>query len=699
MDVSKYEIVKSDPIKYLHLDFEFNQTSEQFVNLVSCATYDPIKNEIKSFWLHSDKSEQERLKSYLSGFDIFVGYAAVAEARSFISLGLNPLDYKWIDLFFEYRCLANHNDSINYGPQLVDGKVRNISVPMNKYEKKRINEERKKKNQEQVKEEGFKATHSLAEATFKLLGVIRDTKEKDQVRDLILSNPISFTVEERNRILAYGEEDIKYLHDILESISVNYLHLDHTTNEATILEEMLTRGRYACHTAWMENHGYPIDVEKTKNFSDNVPLIIHELQKDINSQFKDFKPFKWDRSKSKFKWDQKGTRFWIDQNFKDKWELTETKQYALSLDAFSEFFSYAHDYPRGNFGAQMVRYLKFIQSLNGFKPAKEGKKTFWSTVGSDGRSRAYLNPFGAQSSRTQPGATGFLFLKAAWMRALCLSKPGKFMGGIDYGSQEFLIQALESGDEKMMEAYKSGDPYLYLGKACGAIPPEGTKATHGFLRDCFKSTTLGIGYLMTKYGLAIKLTADTGKMWTEDEAQEQIDKFYATYSKLEEYQQKVIEEYSDPEKPGFIKLPCGWYMWGDNRNKRSVANVPIQGKGASIMRLAVDIAASRGVKVIMTLHDAIYIEGDVGKESDMLILRDAMTEAFCHWYKNDKILLEGSKLIRLDPFIWSPDYKKDSTIKVNGWEIPASDLYVDERAFEEYKKFSPYFLKSDSNYL
>lgn len=699
MNVENYEIKKSPDKKFLFIDFEFNRTNHEFVNLVSASTTDRNLN-VKNFWLHNDKEQKRKLIEYLRGFDVIVSYAAVAEARSFISLGLNPLDFKFIDLFFEYRCLANHNDAINYGDQLVDGVIKYIKKPSNKWDKKRKDAEDIRKGLKPEKEEGFKATHSLAEATFKLLGIARDTKEKDQVRDLILSDPEKFRAEEKSRILSYGEEDVKCLPDIYKIIKDNFLSLDQSTNEDILFQEMCNRGRYACHTAWMENHGYPIDVEKARNFSRNVPMILHEIQKDINSQFPGKYFFKWNKLTNKYSWDQKKTKEWIEENFKDKnWEKTDTGQYSLSLDAFTEFFSYTHDYPRGNFGAQIVRYLKLKQSLNGFMPPKKGGKNFWSSVGPDGRVRAYLNPFGAQSSRTQPSATSFLFLKAAWMRALCVPAKGKFMAGIDYGSQEFLIQALESGDRNMIEAYKSGDPYLYFGKSAGIIPPEGTKETHKFLRDCCKSSVLGMGYLMTKYGLAIKLTADTGKLWTEDEAQKQIDDFYRVFSDLKEYQNKIIYDYSDPSLPGFIKLYDGWYAWGDNPNPRSIANLPVQGAGSCIMRLAVDIAVSKGVKVIKTLHDAIYMEGDVGNEKQILILRDAMMEAFCHWYKHDKELYEGAKLMRLDPFAWSTSYQRDSELVIDGWKVPTSDLYIDERSLVDYEKFSPYFLSLDTDLL
>jgi hypothetical protein len=289
-----------------------------------------------------------------------------------------------------------------------------------------------------------------------------------------------------------------------------------------------------------------------------------------------------------------------------------------------------------------------------------------------------------------------MFLKPAWMRALVVPEKGKFMAGIDFGSQEFFIQALRSGVRSMIDAYLSGDPYLYFAKQAGAIPPDGTKQTHKMEREAYKATVLGISYLMTKYGLSIKLTNDIGRVYDEDEAQDLINQFYDVFDGLRDYQESITDLYAIHK---FIKLPCGWYMFSENDNLRSVTNVPTQGEGGSIMRKAVDLAVGRGVKVLKTLHDAIYIEGDVGDEDDILILRDSMQEAFAFFMPED--LKKDALKIRLDPFAWSPDYKEGQVIKLGKekWEVPCGPLYLDDRAETEYKMFSKYFNKPSTGIL
>lgn len=668
----------------VYIDFEFHGVVEPKVELVCACTYDMKTGRRIKWWLHRSEKAKKKLYKYLKEFGLIIGYSCVAEARSFLALGLNPLKFDWIDLFLEYRMMTNHNDNLQWGKQLVDGKVRSFSKPKPKWERA-----------EEDESAGFKPTHSLAEATYKLTGEIRDTEEKTRMRNLIISAPERFSEGERQKIMAYCMEDVVFLPKIWERLKEEFSRLELDTDMPRYIREAIVRGRYSAHTAIMETTGYPIDVEKTRNFSKKVGNILFDLQREINGLGLEIKPFKWNKKNSKYTWDQKKTREWIAANHDvKKWMKTEGGDLSLALDAFERHYSFKHDYPKNNLGAQFVRFLKLKQSLYGFSDSGGKRKNFWDSVGSDGRVRPYMNHYGAQSSRSQPAASGFMFLKPAWMRALVTPAKGKFLAGIDYGQQEFFVAGLESGDELMIQAYLSGDPYLYGAKLAGAIPADGTKESHKLERDVFKNTYLGILFGMTKYGLSVKLTNDTGRVFTEDDAQEQIDIFEDMFQRYMNWKADIIESYQDG---GALSLPCGWRIFGDNENMRSVANVPMQGFGASAMRKAVDMAVDKGVSVIFTLHDAIYMEGDVGNESQILDLRDAMIDGFKYYFDDE--LKETAGKIKLDPFAWSPDYDKDSELIIKGWKVPCSDLYLDERAATDYNKFSKYFHSADSDLL
>lgn len=669
-------------MKILTLDFEFNGITEPKLNLVSCATatyIDGKLEESKDWWLHKDLNSQASLRDYLLAHkdSVFVAFGAEAEAKSMLSLGLNVLDFKWVCLHLEYRCLQNHSFELLHGEQLIDGKVKR-TYPF-----------------------GEKGKQSLAAAAFKLLGAIIDTKEKDEVRQLIISSPEEFTEEQKQRILSYGKSDIQYLYKMLKAvISIYKKRVPRNLKDLT--KQMLLRGEYAARTAKMVQFGYPVNREWLNNFADNAPMVIQDCQRDINRQFPDNPPFRWKKSEQRFSLNKKVVQDWIHKNHPEGWLLTDTGQYSIALEAFEEKYHYRHNYPEGNLGAQMLRYLKLTASLKGYNPHAE--KSIFNDLGSDDRVRTYLNPYGAQSSRTQPASTGFVFLKPASQRSLVQAKKGKAIGDLDYSSEEFLLGALMSGDRKMIEAYRSGDVYLAFGKDIGYIPKDGTKKTHKMERDICKAVVLSLSYLMTEHGLAARLTQETGRSWTEAEAKELIELFDSNYETFSEYRKELLQDYYDN---GYLMLKDGWYMWSDNPKFRSVTNCPIQGMGAVIMRRAVSLAQDSGLNVIFTLHDAIYIEYDFGNLEAIDTLKHCMEQAFIEQFDGE--IKEFAKLIRVDPQTWGIGYKDPEIVDGNinyeivttpkGLKVPASSYFYDPRAVKDFDMIKKYMFESSGQEL
>jgi len=680
----------------VEIDFEFHNTTHRYVKLVCAVSKDAHTGKIKRWWLHNKKSKQAALRKYLSRYKKITCYSAVAEGRSFLSLGLDPFTFKWWDGFVEYRMLTNHNDEFLYGKQLVNGRVKFTKKPPPKWERT-----------EEDNFSGFKPTHSLAEATYKLLGIKRDTKHKDQMRDLIISGPKRFSKKERIAIMDYCEEDVLSLGRIKRKIIKHNLRLNPEVNRKTYMRGAWERGDYQAATAHMESRGYPINVMAVKNFSAQVGSILFETQREVNKYFPKIRPFRWNKKENRFSWNQGVTKDWIRRKHNNgkNWMRTKGKDLSLSLDAWQRHYDYKHDYPKNVFGAQMVRFLKLKQNLYGFSSDNESssRKNFWDAVGPDGMVRPYLNSFAAQSSRTQPGATSFMFLKPAWMRAMVEPPEGYFMAGIDYSAVEFFISALKSGDMNMINAYLSGDPYFYFAKLAGAVPKDAVRKDYEDVRNLFKSTILGLSYNMSCIGLAAKLTLDTGKKWTEEAAQVMIDQFYDVFWKLKDWQDEQRANY---ESGNPIVLEDGWTMWCDNDNWRSAGNCPVQGTGAVILRRAIRAAMKKGVYIPFPLHDAAYMMAKIGNEHEIIILRDCMREAFVSVFEGP--MREHAKKVRLDIKAWSPNYKmgkikytedkkpyyEDGEVMFVGKEklkVKCNRLHIDERALAEYEKFSKYF--------
>lgn len=687
--------------KYASIDFEFYDTAEPELSLV-CASVKCSDGGGFSYWLHDD-SHTEMLIKRINGLNIegytFLAYAVTAEARCFLTLGLDPLKFKWVDLYLEYRCLSNHNDKYAYGKQLIRGSKKTTSRPIPKWERKTEEDEKKA--------DSSKQEYGMGAAVYKTLGLVIDTDNKKKMRDIIIAcndhteESIKALEENKEKIMEYCDSDVEHLEPMFKEMFYEYKRLYGEHFDAASLRSAIkVRADYACRTAIMEATGYPIDVAKTKNFSNQVGNILWKCQSDINSQFtgplgeKLFRP-KVKKRPLELAWDQGLTRYfvreWCGANDYNGWTLTDTGKLSLSLKAFSKPVSFRHSYPTGNILAQFQRFLKLKQGLNGFT-ANKTKKSFWDYVGSDGRVRPYMGIYGAQSARSQPSASGFIPLKAAWMRSLIAPREGRAICGIDFASQEFLLAALLSGDSEMLAAYESGDVYLAFGKAIGYIPADGTKTSHKKERDECKAVVLGLSYDMSEYGLSYDLSEKFGRTVSPEEAKVWIDKHKEAYEDFWAWKSQIQEDYKDKE---YLELPDGWVLWGDNDNFRSTGNFPVQGLGSCIMRKAVELAQDNGLDVIYTLHDAIYIEYDSINGTSPIILARCMDQAF-RWYFEGETKAKAT--VRLDADIWSPEFHENKFTMEYGtpfgtYELPAKvqQIYIDERSLDDYNKFSEYF--------
>jgi len=670
----------SVPLQTVVIDFEYRGTNEFNLDLI-CGSLD-IKGVVEEFWLYSDDQAKKRMKDRLielrdQGYT-FVCWNVLAEGHAFISLGINPIKCKWIDVQIEWKMITNHWHKFMYGKQYMNGRVVTTKAPNYGSDKTVSN---------------AKAKTNLAAGIYKLLGINIDTEHKDQMRNVCIYGDAQDLARHRIDITKYCNSDIKYLrpmlNKIMSEVNLYFLQRDYKPTK----DDMLYRGNCGARTAYIQAMGYPLDIEATKNFAASVKPMLKDLCKDINSQFD--KPFfKWNKRDDRYSMHLAVIKEWITESeYKDKWmrtEPTKTKpngDYSLKLDAWEKFFTYSHDYPRDFLPAQVLRYLKTRRSLNGFLPKSinaKSQETIFDSIGRDDRCRAYLNPYGSQSARFQPKATSFIPLKAAWLRSLILPKKGKAIASIDYSSQEFLISAYLSKDEKMIEAYRSGDVYLYFAKLAGAVPWDGEKSDYKEMRDLFKATTLGISYSMGPDALAKKLTMDTGRRVEVKEAKALIKKFEVAFPDYARYVDTVRYTYA---VKGYWVLADGWLMFGDNDNKRSVSNLPVQGMGSCILRKAIELCQDRGLNVIYPLHDALYIEYDSFDFFSIDIFSDCMREAFGYFFEDS---LAVSKDIRLDCDTWSSDYSYGNYISPGGIVCKGQQIYIDERSKSEYDRFKKY---------
>ncbi len=633
--------------RHCYIDFEFNSSEEPNVNLVSCSLQ--VDNgPVRNVWLHNEEGNQKKLADYFLKLQekyVFVAYAAAAECRSFQALGLDPNEFKWIDLYFEHLQLTHTYEKFKYGCYYKDTGIKRHSVPPSYDPRKNIG----KDNNE--------IGRGYVDAVAVHFEEYIDSKHKDDMRELILMNKLEYSKEEREDIMKYCASDIKWLPKLLKSMTEECCKVM-AVQPDKMQSIQINRGDFAASLGKMESEGFPFEYDQAMNLRHNFPEAKEMLIEELNKVYPFYLRKKPSRAKGEyigeFKKDyNQFVKFLENCEHVDikKWPMTDGKK-----DDSGKFIPGSQKYKMDSKtldkfeGITEIKALKkTIQAIDQLKwfqiTEKDGKVAdFFNNVGSDKKLRAFLGGFGTLSGRNAPKAKTFILAMSKWLR--CLIKPAKdeAVVAIDYESQEFIIAAVLSGDRKMRAAYDSGDPYSYFAQQAGAIPknvenirwvkswwdaPEKDQETYrGYseVRTLFKATVLGLQFGMGVDALAVKLTADCGRVVDVKEAQKLVDMHKRVFSTYWNWLKNHVEYVYQIRK--CITLEDGWSLFPNNDNMLSVKNFPVQGTGGVIMRRAVHLAHKRGVRLLAPLHDAIYAVFNTKTQADHpQILSDCMAQA------------------------------------------------------------------------
>jgi DNA polymerase-1 len=424
--------------------------------------------------------------------------------------------------------------------------------------------------------------------------------EKEEMRNLAIRGG-PFSAEEKAALLNYCEEDVAALAKLLPAML-----------PAIDVPRAIFRGRFAWAAAAMEHNGIPLDVPAFERLRQQWPTIQERIVADVNGRY-------WVYDGTTFK-EEKFARYLIEQGI--PWPRTETGRLDLKDDTFR---SQAKAHPA-------------IAELREARASLGQMRLFENlSIGPDGRNRTALMPFCSSTGRNQPSNARFIFGTSRWLRSLIRPPRGRAIAYIDFEQQEFGIAASLSGDTAMQEAYRSGDPYLAFGKQAGAIPADGTKATHAAARALFKQCVLAVQYGMGPERLAINI----GRPPVE--AQRLLNLHKSTYPRYWEWSQAAVDR---AMLTGELHTVFGWRTRvGASRdasrpavNPRSLANFPCQANGAEMLRLACCMLVESGILVCAPIHDAVLIEAGVDEVDEVVArARAIMAEA-------SRVVLDGFEI-------------------------------------------------------
>ncbi len=390
----------------------------------------------------------------------------------------------------------------------------------------------------------------------------QDAVNKDEMRQVVLSGgPWSPEVQES--ILAYCQRDVTTLRTLLAYM---YPMID--------WPRALLRGQYMMAVSRMQDVGVPIDVPTLKKIQAKWDLIQDELIAGIDHQYgvfegRTFKVAKW-------------------ANYLERHQIPWPRLASGELDFKDDTFR------------EMSKAYRQVAPMRELRSALSELRLSDLRVGDDGRNRCLLSPFRSKTGRNQPSNSRFIFGPSVWLRSLIQPQPGWALAYIDYCQQEFGIAAALSGDQAMMEAYRSGDPYLAFARQAGAVPADVTKATHKAQRELFKQCVLAVQYGMGAESLAIKIGQPVvTARWL-------LDLHRSTYRKFWQWSDAALDEFS---LQGRLWTTLGWELRNSGAiNPRSVRNFPMQANGAEILRVACIYLTEDGIRVCAPVHDAVLIE-------------------------------------------------------------------------------------------
>lgn len=409
-----------------------------------------------------------------------------------------------------------------------------------------------------------------------------DAGEKEAMRRLVLERD-DWTPVERAAVLDYCASDVEAVAMLLPRMAPG---ID--------WPRALLRGRYMAAVAGTEHAGVPIDAPLQRRLRDGWDGIRGRLVAEVDRGFGVYDGLAFRSARFAALLAARGVGW------------PKLPSGALTLDD-DTFRAQARLHP----WLEPLRQLR--RTLADLRPSD-------LAVGPDGRNRAMLSPFRAETGRNAPSSTRFIFGAPRWLRGLVRPPEGWGLAYIDYAAQEVALAAALSGDEAMVAAYASGDPYLAFAKDVGLAPADATKASHRPVRERCKAVVLGVNYGMGAEALAASLGV------APVEARELLRLHRRAYPRFWRWSEASVDA---GVLRGEMRSAFGWRRRvGAGANPRALMNFPMQANGAEMMRLAAIAATEAEIEVCAPVHDAFLIAAPLDRlEQDVARMRALMGRA------------------------------------------------------------------------
>jgi DNA polymerase I len=388
------------------------------------------------------------------------------------------------------------------------------------------------------------------------------------------------------------------------------------------------RGAFMMEIERMRWHGIPIDMPTYRRAERRAPAAASKMRNELNHKL--------------------GAEVYFQDVFKRKTMFQVMRRNGISIPidpktgkescATKLIKSMIETYPLLKIYYEDTRMIKALGSLK-------------LEIGSDGRNRSWLNPFGTKTGRNNPSTNRALFGLPHTMRSFMRPGPGMAIAQVDFGSQEIGIAAALSGDPTLIADYQRGDVYReFAAASLGILNPTEQQ------RQVYKATVLG-----RIYGLGVASLARNLGI-SRSQAERIIDEMIARYPVLNAWLERVTTKAAH-----CVPITCtlGWSLTATGRpgEERTFLNFPMQSNASELMRLVIIRAGVSGLRLIGCAHDSFLIEDTIDRiEESITRLQAIMRQA-------SRDLLGGFEL--------RADCKPDRDI------VRYPDRFVDKRELED----------------
>ncbi|MBI3565992.1 MAG: DNA polymerase I [Elusimicrobia bacterium] len=224
------------------------------------------------------------------------------------------------------------------------------------------------------------------------------------------------------------------------------------------------------------------------------------------------------------------------------------------------------------------------------------------------------------------------------IRRAFVAPKGRVLVSLDYSQIDLRVLAHESGDEALIESFKTGED-IHRRTAAEMFHLDPDKVTVD-QRRAAKAINFGIVYGQTAFGLSAQLGI------SQAEAAAYIKKYLERYPGVSAWVEKNLAQ---AKKDGSVRTLLGRVRWLPDLaaknaalrqfTERAARNTPIQGGSADIIKLAMleiakDLAkGKRGAVMLLQVHDELLFEADKAEAAE-----------FADWARG---VMEGAVTLRV----------------------------------------------------